>query len=831
MTWFLKICFLCPLLCLGSPTKWQNEEEALFLNRIADFWEEGEYQIAKKQIQEFLNIYPNSAYKDTLSSCLGDLFLREKNFSQALDYYAKITDTETSSRIFVHRLQCLYNMQWYSTLADECETYLQNRSANLEDDFQITYYLAIALYQQCLNAENDLETLNAIAKRAAPYFEELFETAIKEEIAPAFAHLLCILKEFPKAAEIYLDLATDEMLFQAAFIQAEYDKELALQTFRKIASSDAEKSIKEEAQYNGLILSFDLQKYEEISNAIEAYLESIPVEKIPAAHLFFGRSFLALGKVEEACIHLKKYVAQEQLASPLLYEALLSFIDASMQAEDLGMLDTAINKIDSLYANNGELLKGKFFKALLLEKKEKFAEARELLEELLISPLIEKEEVLAQLIHIESGLQDYISCRNHSLAFLSEYATSNQTAIIESHLVAASLELSNQSIEGKEQLVLDLQHLLTTREDEKWQILLAKTFFALQEYEKAIPILEALNTSETDLILALCYRDGNQDLEKFAFFAERALQTNPKSFDEGSLHAALYNAYLDLAKTDVALLEKAEEHLFAAFEAKTVIDIQNLLWLANRYIARESNLEAIALLESVEQTEKVKYPLAKLYCQTKNFDKALPFLEELVAQSDLDWKEQSESFLLLGEIYAMQGNKEKAKHCFDQITCDKSLLKTYVGASASLQSARLEIQDVSEVLVQLKDLTLQKNILHEPIYLEAALDYIELQDKSQTSSAKKLALLEKTKRDFESQDDLLSQDYHLARTRFPAQNFIFASYMKFIEAEILIAKSDIEADLDQQKELQAKAKDLLLKIVEEKAHPALVVRASQCLDR
>jgi hypothetical protein len=45
---------VCPLLFFGN----LQQEEALFLNRISDFWEEGEYEIAKHQIQEFLTLYP-----------------------------------------------------------------------------------------------------------------------------------------------------------------------------------------------------------------------------------------------------------------------------------------------------------------------------------------------------------------------------------------------------------------------------------------------------------------------------------------------------------------------------------------------------------------------------------------------------------------------------------------------------------------------------------------------------------------------------------------------------------------------------------------------------
>ncbi len=50
--------------------------------------------------------------------------------------------------------------------------------------------------------------------------------------------------------------------------------------------------------------------------------------------------------------------------------------------------------------------------------------------------------------------------------------------------------------------------------------------------------------------------------------------------------------------------------------------------------------------------------------------------------------------------------------------------------------------------------------------------------------------------------------------------------MRFFDIEILMAKSDLSADIGVQKELQAKAKDLLLQIRSECDHPALLKRVA-----
>jgi tetratricopeptide (TPR) repeat protein len=230
-----------------SMAKASNDEEALFVRRIADFWQEGEYGIAKSQMEEFLAAFPQSQFADPIRACFGDILLREKNYSGALATYAALTSPDFTSKVFLNRMQCLYNLEWYSTLSDECEAYLKN-SLDEEGVLKTTFYLAIGLYRQCLNASKDSDTLLKLAKRAEPYFETLLESELSSEVSQAFAHLCCILKEYQKAADIYLDLAAkdplveDEMHFQAALIQAAYDKDLALQSFEKIAKNGGEGS-------------------------------------------------------------------------------------------------------------------------------------------------------------------------------------------------------------------------------------------------------------------------------------------------------------------------------------------------------------------------------------------------------------------------------------------------------------------------------------------------------------------------------------------------------------------------------------------------------------
>lgn len=253
----MRICLvlLVSLQCLAQVPQ---EDEALSLRRIADFWEEGEYELAKNQIELYLDKFPDSDYYDTLCAALGDLCLREKNYQAALNYYSRIASSEWKDSVFLSRMQCLYYLEWYATLADECDEFLTKDVAS-DAKTQATYYLAIGLYQQCLNAKGDPDQLEALALRAQPHFTTLLENQRSSEVSQAFAYLCCILKEYPKASDIYLELAgqdepqKEHLLFQAALLQAQFDKEKAAATFHEVIKLGKAKS--KDAAFNYLLLS------------------------------------------------------------------------------------------------------------------------------------------------------------------------------------------------------------------------------------------------------------------------------------------------------------------------------------------------------------------------------------------------------------------------------------------------------------------------------------------------------------------------------------------------------------------------------------------------
>lgn len=870
--------FLClPLFAAKEPNGWQeyvtsNEEETLFLRRIADFWQEGEYGIAKKQIEEFLQQFPSSSFSEPLSIAMGDLLLREKNYNGALNHYSKITSSEWSEKTFLNRMQCLYYLEWYATLADECEAYLEN---NLEEDLALktTYYLAISLYHQCLNAQKDPELAQQLAKRAEPYFEMLINSDLSDETAQAFAHLCYILKDFPKAADIYLELAQkepeskEEMSFQAALIQAEFDKPKALETFTLLANEKGKKG--EEAAYNQMVLLFETAQYEKLLTEKETLLNQIPKDKKAMGHLFLGRSCLALKKYEQAAVQLKSFIKETpSYEGQSVQSAFVSLIEASFQSDDLPGINLALTKLSEINPSHPEIAKGRFSRALLLKKQSNTSGAREELKTLLLDvaqfPL--RPQAIFELTHLEYQAQSWVSCRNHSKAFLSEFPESELAPFAWRYLASASAMIATDNPdqkELKEQLVVDLTALLAQEkmfsqvEKNDWRFFLSKAQFDLGKLEDAAESLSSLvkephlfpQQPNAYLLLAICHRDAMEDLSSFCSFAEIALEKKADLVEIGLLHISLFNAYLTLSEQMPELLEKAASHLFEAFESGTAITQENLNWLAAYYeelFEKEKTDPSLALRASLIynhilthfiQQDSTLYKLAKLYSSLGKPQEQMSLLNQLLEkhpESELE----AEAQCLLAEGYAAVGNKEMAASLYDQVAKGAPPIRSEVSAKAYLEGARLHFRNVLEqkytidhpemiqTLSLLKDLILQKTLHNEPVHLEAALDYINFKGTLENQgSEKRISLLKKIKADFESGEDLLSQDYHRARERFPEKEKIYLGYLQLIDAEILLDTAKNTSTSSQQKELQAKGKDLLLEIIEEKAHPALVGRA------
>ena len=168
-----------------------SPDEALFLRRIAEFWHDGEYEIAKHQIDNYLINYPESSLSDSLYAILGNIYINEKNYSKAIAAYDSIQSEDIKDKIAINMLGSLYHLKWYERLIEECEQYIGKTDNEL--NHKIRYLQALSLYNRAKELKDDSGKHATIIKKAIDKFEKLintnFETEAREYLSQIHSNL------------------------------------------------------------------------------------------------------------------------------------------------------------------------------------------------------------------------------------------------------------------------------------------------------------------------------------------------------------------------------------------------------------------------------------------------------------------------------------------------------------------------------------------------------------------------------------------------------------------------------------------------------------------
>ena len=290
-------------------------------------------------------------------------------------------------------------------------------------------------------------------------------------------------------------------------------------------------------------------------------------------------------------------------------------------------------------------------------------------------------------------------------------------------------------------------------------------------------------------------------------------------------------------KQEVVEKDKYEKlmakHLFQALPlGKQHLPKQNLLWLANFYwqpLAEyiEENWDTplaapqlqntqksikafeMALLENnsplIQQSSDIieGLKLSKLYGYLSLNSKKNDLLQALVKITQSEKNTISKERLLvlteLAQNKEDQGLIEEAKQWYQLILNEDPQALSYFRSFAELHLAKIQLIQLdkndykienplfSQILNTLKNLQINRSILLEPIHLEAAISYAEIKasiKNSSESQSELLKLLKNLKQDFQSEDDVMSQDYHQARRQLPKQDKIFQAYIMYLDAKI-----------------------------------------------
>jgi TolA-binding protein len=610
---------------LPSSMEVKSEEEAFLVRRIAEFWKDRDFILVKRQIHEFLTKYPSSPINDQLRGILGDLYLQEKHYKEALDAYGKISDPYIEEKVLVNRLQCYYELNNYAALAKEGKPYLHISSKRIGDrKDELNFLVGEALFRQALET-HDSTIKEDLASQARPLYEEIKSTSFSKHAKLALAEIYNILNDHEKASNYYIEVAdaypdqAEELLSQAALAQAMYDPQLAIHTFSQLVEMKGPKA--NEAAINRLILFFQEEEY---SNVVKNYPQisvSLADEKKPTIDYIVGRSYFALHDYKNASDYLSKYIDSQMMPSPHLKNALLMQLNCTQQNGNDNLCDKTIARFKQHFMDDAELNQALFIHAMMLKGRGDLSGAEEELAQIMKDPTFSDKESL----YLEYGLithenEKWKESYNTLKTYISIYKEGEHKNVAWKYFLSSSLNrlkgLDQDSAYSKAQFYDDLalvlseqsvtKEVLSPQEERDCRLLSAKTVYELKRYPVAAAQLEAFirdypndaNLGEAHLILGISHQNLDSDPEAFYSNIEKAIALNPELTDQSSLHLQLYNAYL--AKIDLMtqktikknidpsakdrLYDLAAEHLYKAVQlGDSDIKNENKLWLANHY--------------------------------------------------------------------------------------------------------------------------------------------------------------------------------------------------------------------------------------------------------
>ena len=352
--------------------------------------------------------------------------------------------------------------------------------------------------------------------------------------------------------------------------------------------------------------------------------------------------------------------------------------------------------------------------------------------------------------------------------------------------------------------------------------------------------------AEAHFIAGLCHAETQSDHSAFCMHLEQAMALSPDLYDSAPTHLQLYNAYISLAgygeggniakdgEQQLEFVQHAAEHLQEAV-SKGGLE-ENRLWLANHYFQKVNGChDAVyasqgsphpevdsAIDHAITHYQTVLLPEGKLIsieaenlhleneiiklsklleyqnAQGKKLELIKALLQQQSEKPALNWTSQKEALYELALAYETLGEKEKAYETFNFIHASASHFPSALANHAALEAARLHFSllekslrsetndEVLMILNDLKELQIRKNPASEPTHLEAALEYATIRSELSTPEEKDeryLFFLSRIADDFNSKEDIVTQDYLVNLSKDGEKKQVFDAYMKFIEAE------------------------------------------------
>lgn len=605
-----------------------SDEEAFLVRRIAEFWKDGDFDIVKDQIKDFLVRYPHSNSGDLLKGILGDLYLQEKEYRSALERYDEVSEPGVKEKIHLNKLQCYYELHNFAQITSEALPYMHTQPESFEERIDEFHFLVAEGFFHQVFETNDPVLKEEFLLLAEPHYEKLQGSVYADSSLFSLAEINRLLGRAQKAAGIYANLAKkypsdqEELQFQVASMEALFDKHKAIESFGELAKTSNTRGV--EAAFNQMVIYFQLDEFSRALDLHEDMLSALPETQKPLYHYIVGKSHFSLSDYHSAARSMQTFLEYQTEDTPLHKNSLLILMTSAAQTDNEALFDQTLTQFKSAYPYDDELPKALFMHALICKEQGNFSKMGERLEYLVVNhPQFEdRESLLFEYGIYCHDMERWKDCYNTFTSYLGEYNDSPRNVSARKFFISSSLHLLKAGSEDSpeaysvKQLTKDLEmalegeNLFSSKERAQYRLLYAKALFSISNFEKSLEMIDSLEdfANEANFLAEVYYlrSEANHQLNKnpMAFYEpmEKAIELNPDLGENSAVHLQLYNSYISHVKILMnepssdelveALYDKAAKHLYTAFSHESShIKLENRLWLANYYYTKAKDLE------------------------------------------------------------------------------------------------------------------------------------------------------------------------------------------------------------------------------------------------
>lgn len=738
--------------------KTYSDEESFQVRKIVEFWKDGDHDIVQNQINHFFSNFSDSEFNQYFHWILGDIFLENSNYEAALEQYQKISHPGLKEQMLANELQCYYQLEQYEALYQVAKPYLADSDLGQHHD-EVHLFAAEALYNQALVADS-IESTQLLAREARNLYAKIDQKHYLDQAGFALARIHSLLGEYEAAAQAFSQLAatkpslSEDLLFEAATCQVEYNEEAALKTFLQIQAKKNGRF--SEASYNILVILFQKGAYSDVVTNFNTHKQDLNAETVNQLQLILGKSYFALEDYTASSTCLERYMKHEKHPSEALKNALLTQMNNANYTNDQELYEQSFARFDSLFPGDAQTPKALFIQALMYKEQQKKEPAFEKLCSIrALYPEFAKDKAFIfeyALLALET--EDY----NESYAAIGQYIATAQTQeegqLAAKILLSDALYLHNTAEHHPEYtanayfddlcFVLEHKQNFTKEEDHYFSLIFAKALFNQKRYEETIYYLndnllshdEGVETqllAKAHFLEGRSFLEGKNDPEASNYHLQKALELDDKQPGALEIKLQVYNNYLALAEhsepeTQEALLDEAANNLFSVIsEAPEKVSGDNTLWMANHYFAKKDRIplqdqeQLNQVLSRAEvcfshllkkegtyveitsetlflEPEMLKY--AKVLQTSQKLSEKRALIETLVAMQsvsgDLEWSYKNEALYELAQTYKAMGEIDKAVQTFSALAEADQGFSSTVAAKALFETTKIKFESLSK---------------------------------------------------------------------------------------------------------------------------------------